>query len=126
MMRARLFRRGLKLLVLLTAFALLFTGSSLQRPLFCARQTSFQGHASHKGAPFGRHTVAPSSISAWLKAPALFSGIISNKSFSIAVRTDAFMISASSSVTRDMTRSTFPSTAGTGMPNAIDAMAPAV
>ena len=42
------------------------------------------------------------------------------------VFTDCFIISLSSPVRRMMTRSTFPSTAGTGIPYAIDAMAPAV
>ena len=40
--------------------------------LFFASQKSFHGHSVQSGAPFGTHIVAPSSMSAWLNAPARF------------------------------------------------------
>ena len=133
-------------------FALLLTGICPISSCFFASQKSFHGHSVQSGAPFGTQIVAPSSMSAWLNAPARFwwytfalrssaSPIHGNtffsflpsapcinfsNNFSISLRNDCFMISVSSAETRVKTRSTFPSTAGTGIPYAIDATAPAV
>ena len=68
------------------------------------RSPSASGHTSHRGAR-AVHTVAPSSISAWLSCG---EG------------------SAISSPRRDRTRRTLTSTASTGAPNANDATAAAV
>ena len=74
----------------------------------------------------GRHTVAPSSISAWLYAPGASRGM----TWARASVTRFFMagveISPSSPVIRATTRSTLPSTAGVGRPKAMEATAPAV
>ena len=76
------------------AFAFVLTGSSAILPSFLARQRLFHGHCSHNGAPFGTHTVAPSSISAWLKAPGIsIPCMTSRSSFSRRVRKDGFIIS---------------------------------
>ena len=60
---------------ILLPFAFFFTGSSCQSPRFLVSQKEYQGHWSHKGSPFGTQTMAPSSISAWLKLPAQSCGI---------------------------------------------------
>lgn len=39
-----------------------------------AAQNSRAGHSPHRGAPPGRQTIAPSSMSAWVKSPAAPSG----------------------------------------------------
>ena len=104
---------------ILRAFALVFTG--IVSILSCRRasQNPYHGHSGQCGAPFGTHTIAPNSISAWLNLrgirPFVTSvSIIACRLRSIALRTDCFMISESSAHTREITRSTFPSTAGTG------------
>ena len=108
------------------AFLGAFTGSSPMRSSTRARQKGAAGHLSHWGAPLGRQTVAPSSIMAWLKFPGSPAGMTAWR----AVVTFFFMagevMSPLSPVIRAATRSTFPSTAGTGMPKAMEAMAPAV
>ena len=48
-----------------------------QRSSNLARQKSRAGHLSHRGAPLGRQTVAPSSMSAWLNCPGACRGMIS-------------------------------------------------
>ena len=53
-----------------------FFGSSSSTPSAWAPQSFSRGHSPHLGAPFGTQTRAPSSISDWLKSPALPSGII--------------------------------------------------
>ena len=107
-------------------FALLLCGSRLLLPCAHARQYGCQGHCVHLGSPFGTHTVAPSSIIACVNAPARVLGIVGASSRSTSFFTDCFIISESSSDTRISIRSTFPSTAGTGMPYAMEAIAPAV
>lgn len=71
-------------------------------------------------------TSAPSSMSAWLKSPHLSLGITPATSRSTPVFTDCFPMSSRLPVILATTRSTFPSTAGAGIPKAMDAMAPAV
>ena len=95
------------------------------RPAQCAAT----GHAEHRGAR-GAHTVAPSSIMAWLKSP----GRSRESSASATARTAAAalvpLLAASppprAAARRAATRITFPSTAATGSPNAMDATAAAV
>ena len=111
---------------ILLPFAFFFTGSSCQSPRFLVSQKEYQGHWSHKGSPFGTQTMAPSSISAWLKLPAQSCGITCCSACSTLVFTDCFIISELSADTRIRIRNTFPSTAGTGIPYAMDAIAPAV
>ena len=57
------------------AFAFSFTGSSWIFPCILAWQNGAAGHSSHLGSPFGTHTIAPSSMSPWLKSPAQSFGI---------------------------------------------------
>ena len=76
------------------AFAFFFTGISAVRFSACAIQYSFTGHCSHFGPPFGTHTIAPSSISPWLKSLAASVGITCSSALSIFLRTLCFMISS--------------------------------
>ena len=81
-------------------------------------QSLAAGHTSQAGLR-GRQTVAPSSISAWLKSPGRSA---STMRWAYARISDASSVSSN----RDRTRFTLASTAGVRCPNAIDAMAPAV
>lgn len=51
-----------------------FTGRRSGSPEAQAAQNSRAGHSPHRGAPPGRQTIAPSSMSAWVKSPAAPSG----------------------------------------------------
>ena len=84
------------------------------------------GQRAHWGTPLGRQTVAPSSIMAWLNAPGASTGMISARAAVIFFFMAGEVMSPSSPVMRAVTRSTLPSTAGTGRPKAMEAMAPAV
>ena len=66
------------------------------------------------------------SISDWLKSPARSAGMMCRICCSMAFLQAGAAMSSRLAVTREITRSTLPSTAGTGTPKAIDAMAPAV
>ena len=103
-----------------------FTGSSPVRPSRRAAHRSLAGHSPHRGAPLGRHTVAPSSISAWLNSPGASRGITCRRAWPIRRLVSGRVMSLPSPVMRLTTRSTLPSTAGTGRPKAMEAMAPAV
>ena len=48
------------------------TGKLSSAPVRCALHSPDHGHAPHEGAPFGTHTIAPSSMSASQKSPASF------------------------------------------------------
>ena len=108
------------------AFLAAFTGSSPVRSVSRATQNSLAGHWSHRGAPLGRHTVAPNSIRAWLKSPGASTGMTRFRAAPIRALVSGFIMSPSSPVMRATTRSTLPSTAGSGMPKAMEEMAPAV
>ena len=103
-----------------------FTGSFSVSPWLLAAQTVKNGHWLHKGAPPGIQIMAPVSMSAWLKSPALPGCMTSDTRASIFFFVDCFKISSKLPVTRDSTLSTLPSTAGTGSSKAMEAMAPAV
>src|SRR2546428_11809255 len=78
----------------------------------------------HEGAT-GVQTVAPSSINAWLNAPGR-SGETSRSAISeIRLRTVPVVVFSRIRNRRAITRVTFPSTAGTGIPKAMLATAPA-
>jgi len=76
------------------------------------------------------HTVAPSSISPWLRSPAAdrrdSPAITAPASDHIARAPVVDLTSVSIANTRARTRATLPSTSGVRAPNAIDAIAPAV
>ena len=78
------------------------------------------------GSPFGTHTIAPSSMSPWLKSPAQSFGIIFLSFSSICFLVLCFMMSLSSAVILVITRRTLPSTAGCGSPKENEPIAPAV
>ena len=102
------------------------TGSSRWQPCSRAAQNAAAGQLSHRGALLGRHTPAPRSISAWLKAPGASRGIAASIHCRNCRRFFWSRISSRQPPTRAATRSTLPSTAGTGSPKAMDKMAPAV
>ncbi len=102
------------------------TGNCSSFPMRCAAQKSATGHKRQWGAACGMQTNAPSSINAWLKSPLRVPGIMGSKTRSVRFLTAGLEISESSAVRRIQTRRTFPSTAGTGCPKAMDATAPAV
>jgi hypothetical protein len=105
------------------------TGSSSWRPAARARQASRTGHTRQVGA-VGVHTVAPSSITAWLRSPAASSAgsaaITAPARVHSARVPAADLTSVSTANTRASTRATLPSTSGARSPYAIDAIAPAV
>ena len=70
--------------------------------------------------------MAPRSIMAWLKSPGAPAGITASRAPRIRRLVSGFVMSPASPVRRATTRSTFPSTAGTGSPKAMEATAPAV
>ena len=74
----------------------------------------------------GRHTVAPSSMRAWLKSPGASTGSTAWRAVRIRALVSGRAMSPPSPLMRATTRSTLPSTAGTGTPKAMEAMAPAV
>ena len=78
------------------------------------------------GAPLGRHTMAPSSMRAWLNSPGALTGMTASSAWATAFFVAGAVISDRSPVSRATTRSTFPSTAALGRPKAMEAMAPAV
>ena len=93
-----------------------------------ARQCAASGQREQPGDA-GVHTVAPSSIIAWLKSPACTPP--SARTSSPARCHTRFFSPASSAApasasTRARTRTTLPSTIGAASPNAMLAMAPAV
>ena len=97
----------------LRGLALAFTGSSWATPWAAARHTGWRGHPKHRGAPPGKHTKAPSSIRDWLKSLTRW-GSAWRSSSSVRRLTLASKILSYRHSTREMTRSTLPSTAGTG------------
>ena len=101
------------------------TGSALGSPIALAAQHARSGQAAQSGAA-GRQTVAPRSISAWLKSPGRSGGISSSALRAISARPAALSASPAKPVSREMTRVTLPSTAAARSPKAMDAMAPAV
>ena len=87
------------------------------------------GHTRHFGE-VGEHSVAPSSMIAWLRSPGACScgsAVISSPARAHNAFVPAVdLMSSSIANTRASTRATFPSTSGARSPNAIDAIAPAV
>ena len=63
---------------------------------------------------------------AWLKSPGARTGRTAFNAAHIRRVVSGVVMSLPSPVSRETTRSTFPSTAGTGTPKAMEAMAPAV
>ena len=106
------------------AFAFSFTGSSWIFPCILAWQNGAAGHSSHLGSQFGTHTIAPSSMSPWLKSPAQSFGIIFLSFSSICFLVLCFIMSLSSAVILVITRRTLPSTAGYGSPKENELIAP--
>ena len=77
-------------------YLFLLLGNAVSVPCWCARQKSLAGHLLHFGSPFGTQTIAPSSISPWLKSLAASTGMTVSKSSSIRFLTDAFKMSSPS------------------------------
>ena len=101
-------------------------GRSWVTPWALARQKSAAGHSSHNGAPLGRQTVAPRSIMAWLNWPGKSTGMMACRAWVKWRLPWVVVMSVSSARTRAATRNKFPSTAGTGWPKQMEAMAAAV
>src|SRR2546428_334382 len=93
-------------------------------PLRNAPQCERRGHFGHRGA-VGRHTVAPSSIRAWLYVPGSSGGTRLAAISNSRRRASPRVRSPLRRNTRESTRIAFPSTAGTRSPNAMLATAPA-
>ncbi len=105
------------------------TGSSSTRSSRCATHAALTGQRSHCGL-VGVHSVAPSSITAWLSSPgSAVAGSLATSAAawrSIAARPAVDLTSAATPWMRASTRTALPSTAATRSPNAIDAIAPDV
>ncbi len=95
-------------------------GRSSWVPAARARHHSPRGQSPQAGAD-GVHTVAPSSMRAWFQSPGA-SGSTSPAAVSLSQAAPG----SATSKSLLSTRRTFPSTAGTGRPKAMLAMAPAV
>jgi len=94
-------------------------------PVFRARQFCRNGHPSQDGFR-GVQTVAPSSIIAELKSPGCLAGTSCPASRHNSRTVFGSRTSDSIPCSRQRTRATLPSRIGSGLPNAIDAIAPAV
>lgn len=89
-----------------------------------AAQLSASGQAAQLGFAFGTHTVAPSSIMAWLKSPGRPG---SSRAAAAAVSRGCMAGGGSGQASsRASTLATLPSSTGTAWPQAWDAMAAAV
>ena len=103
-----------------------FTGSFSAVPALRARQSACSGHSAQCGAPFGTHTVAPSSMRLCVKSPQWPAGYTSESAASSSFLYAGVSDGRSSFIRRAQTRSTFPSTAAAGSSKQIEAIAPAV
>ena len=110
----------------LRGFFASFLGKSAAFPAKKAAHWPFSGQAPQSGGPLGPHTVAPSSISAWVKSPGHSAGYTVSKAALARFFTAGSLMGAGSAKKRDSTRSTLPSTAATGRPKQMEATAPAV
>ena len=89
-----------------------------------AAQCALTGHLEQLGLVFGTHTVAPSSITAWLKSPGLAGSTKESASEAYCLAAAAALGSATASArSLESTLTTLPSTTATLRPQAIDAMA---
>jgi len=95
-------------------------GAGYRPASFFPAQDPATGQEAQRGS-FGVHTVAPSSIIAWFHER----GSSGSRSPSAVARSQR-ALGSSAANRRARTRRTFPSTAATGSPNAIEATAAAV
>ena len=94
-------------------------------PLAAARHAPRSGHASQRGTR-GVQTSAPSSMRAWLCSPEFRAGTSGRASARTFASVAGTLGSSRRPWSRHRTRTTFPSTTGSGTPKEIDATAAAV
>lgn len=91
----------------------------------CARQWALSGQRAQSGAALV-HSVAPSSIIAWLRSPGRLASTSSAASRQNSLTLCGAFGLAPTARRRETTRITLPSTSGTASLYTIDAIAPAV
>ena len=106
--------------------AFTFFGIFPSRPAARARQIFDRGQWPHVGDE-GKHTMEERSISAWLKCEGLRELCSSCRTTNLISLRAAFALGSLRILAiREITRTTFPSIAGNGSPNAMLRIAPAV